>query len=62
MEKTIQHLMKPELKHILKIQSAALKAIDTFMYSKKVLHLMPVMLSPLTDPLSHSVYDSSIDI
>ncbi len=61
MQKTISHLMKPELKEIMKVQSAALKAIDTFMYSRKILRLMPVMLSPITDPLSHSVYDASID-
>jgi len=61
MKKTIEHLSRPELKQILKIQSAALKAIDTFMYSKNILHLMPVMISPVTDPLSHSVYDSSIE-
>lgn len=61
MQETIQHLTRPEIKDIMKIQSAALKAIDTFMYSREILHLMPVMISPLTDPLSHSVYDASID-
>ncbi len=60
MEETLKHLSKPELRTILKIQSAALKAVDSFMYSRGILHLMPVMLSPVTDPLSHGVYDSSI--
>lgn len=61
MQKTIDHLMKPELKEIIKVQSAALKAVDSFMYSREVLHLMPVMLSPVTDPLCHGVFDASID-
>ncbi len=61
MQKTLIHLKKPELREIMKIQSAALKAVDTFMYSREILHLMPVMLSPVTDPLNHDVYDSSID-
>jgi len=61
MQKTISHLMKPEMKEIMKVQSAALKAIDSFMYSREILHLMPVMLSPVTDPLCHSVFDASID-
>lgn len=61
MQKTISHLMKPELKEIMKVQSAALKAIDTFMYSRGIVHLMPVMLSPVTDPLCHDVFDASIE-
>ncbi len=61
MQKTIQHLVRPELIQVLRIQSAALKAVDSFLYSKGIFHLMPVMVSPFTDPLNHSVYDSSID-
>jgi asparaginyl-tRNA synthetase len=61
MQKTIAHLSNPELKTIMKIQSAALNAIEGFMYSRGILHLMPVMLSPVTDPLNHKVYDSSIE-
>ncbi|MFH1664219.1 MAG: asparagine synthetase A [archaeon] len=61
MHETIKHLMKPELRQIMKIQSAALKSVDSFLYSMGLLHLMPVVLSPVTDPLSHSVYDSSVD-
>lgn len=45
---------------ILKIQTSAVKALTDFLYKKQVLQLMPVMLSPVTDPLCHSVYDASV--
>ena len=45
---------------ILKIQASMLKAITDFMYMKKVTQLMPVIVSPVTDPLCHSVFDARI--
>ena len=60
MEKAIQHILGKEMKDILTIQTTALKAINDYMWKKEILQLMPVMLSSITDPLSHSVYDSSI--
>lgn len=58
--KTIERIKKEELKDIMRIQSTALKAIHDFMWSKGITQLMPVMLSPVTDPLAHPVHDSSI--
>ncbi len=46
---------------LLKIQTEMLKAIQDFLYDRKLVQLMPVILSPITDPLSHSVYDASIN-
>ncbi|MFH1636904.1 MAG: asparagine synthetase A [Candidatus Woesearchaeota archaeon] len=60
MEKLIQRMESREMYPILKIQTCALKALTDFLYKKKILQLMPVMLSPVTDPLCHSVYDASI--
>ena len=45
---------------LLKIQTEMLKAIQDFLYNKQLVQLMPVILSPITDPLNHSVYDVSI--
>ena len=45
---------------ILKIQTSMLKAIHDFMSEKSIIQLMPVMISPLTDPLCHSVPDAKI--
>lgn len=45
---------------IFKIQTEALRAIHDFLYEKGLVQLMPVILSPVTDPLNHSVDDASI--
>ncbi|MBT4541322.1 hypothetical protein HOC35_07455 [Candidatus Woesearchaeota archaeon] len=58
--KIADKISSKEMDSILKIQSCALKAIHDFMYEKEVLQLMPVMLSTITDPLCHSVYDAKI--
>jgi len=46
---------------ILQIQTEALKAIHDYLYEQKLIQLMPVMLSPITDPLSHETSDAKID-
>ncbi len=61
MEKAIQQVTKPEMKDILDVQSAVLKSIHDFMWKERVMQLMPVMLSPFTDPLAHPVHDSSLE-
>ena len=61
MEKAIEHISRDELFDILSIQSTALKATHDFMEKRKIIQLLPVMLSTITDPLSHPVFDSSID-
>lgn len=61
MDKTIEHIKKTEMGDILHIQSAVLKSIRDFMWKEGIEELMPVMLSPFTDPLNHPVYESSIE-
>ena len=46
---------------ILTIQTEALKAIHDYLYEQGLLQLMPVMLSPITDPLSHETSDARIN-
>ncbi|MFA5050007.1 MAG: asparagine synthetase A [Candidatus Micrarchaeia archaeon] len=60
MKDAIEHIKKGEMKEILTIQSAVLKATHDFMWAKGMTQLMPVMLSSVTDPLAHDVADSSI--
>lgn len=45
---------------IFKIQTEALRAIHDFLYAEGLIQLMPVILSPTTDPLNHTVDDASI--
>ena len=61
MKKTIDHITRPELKDILKVQSALLKSLHDFMWKEEVMELMPVMLSPFTDPLAHGVYEGALE-
>ncbi len=61
MDKLIEKMKSEETEKILRIQSVLLKSISDFMFEKDVLQVMPVILSPETDPLSHSVFDASID-
>lgn len=45
---------------IFKVQTEALRAVHDYLYQEGLVQLMPVILSPVTDPLNHSVYDASI--
>lgn len=51
---------KGKIVKIFKIQSEALLAIHEFLYQEGFLQLMPVIVSPVTDPLSHPVYEATI--
>ncbi|MFW9906681.1 MAG: asparagine synthetase A [Candidatus Thorarchaeota archaeon] len=53
-------ITKDPLVPILRIQTEILFAIHDFFIGKGFLQLMPVVLSPITDPLCHPVYDAQI--
>jgi asparaginyl-tRNA synthetase len=46
---------------IFRVQTEALLAIHDFLYREELVQLMPVLLSPVTDPLNHPVYDAAIN-
>ncbi len=56
----VEKLKSPELASALMIQSVVLREVHLFMHEKGVLQLLPVMISPITDPLNHSVMDGEI--
>ena len=60
MEQTIELHIPQDMAVVLKIQSTAIKALTDFLDEKEFLQMMPVMLSTVTDPLCHSVYDARI--
>lgn len=57
----MRKLGSKELAASLGVQTEAMKAVHDYMYRHCVMQLMPVVISPITDPLSHSVFDASID-
>lgn len=61
MEETVQHIKSEKIKHILRVQSAALKSIHDYMHEHDVLQSMPIILSPETDPLNHPHFDASVE-
>jgi asparaginyl-tRNA synthetase len=60
-QEALSHIAAKDRGKILRIQSAALKAIHDYMYTNGVLQAMPVILSPMTDPLNHPHFDAKVD-
>jgi len=61
MEDALAQIRSGKHKHVLRIQSVALKAIHDYMSENRVLQAMPVILSPETDPLNHPHFDATIE-
>lgn len=61
MQDTVLRLRETKMSHILRVQSAALKALHDYMYENGVMQSMPVILSPETDPLNHPHFDASVE-
>jgi len=47
-------------KEVLEVQSEAIFRMGEFLRNEGFVELLPVIISPLTDPLNHSVYDAKI--
>jgi asparaginyl-tRNA synthetase len=60
LDATLSHLGRPSLPKVLKVQQGIIRATHDFMFKKGLTQLMPLMLSPITDPLNHGVVDASI--
>lgn len=61
LDATLKKISRPEIKEILQVQQGIIRATHEFMFKKNLIQVMPLMLSPITDPLNHSVVDASID-
>ena len=60
MKHIVRKLQSREMDAIMAIQHSMLRAIHECFHKKGFTQIMPVILSPLTDPLCHSVHDAEI--
>lgn len=60
-EETLKKIKNPEIRDILLVQQTIIRATHEFMFKNNLIQMMPLMLSPITDPLNHSVVDATID-
>jgi asparaginyl-tRNA synthetase len=60
LDATLKHLSRAELPKVLQVQQGIIRAVHDFMFRKGLTQLMPLMLSPITDPLNHGVVDATI--
>ncbi|NEM96509.1 asparagine synthetase A [Pontibacter burrus] len=60
LQEVLSHLSRPALPGVLRIQQGIVRATHDFMFKRGLTQLMPLMLSPITDPLNHGVVDASI--
>lgn len=61
MEKLAEKMRSKKMAAVLGVQTTLLHSMTGFLYENGFVQLMPVMLSPITDPLCHSVFDASIE-
>ncbi|WP_207436162.1 asparagine synthetase A [Sabulibacter ruber] len=60
LEATLAQLKGPSTVDVLKVQQAIIRAVHQFMFERGLVQVMPLMLSPITDPLNHGVVDAAI--
>lgn len=60
LDATLDHLGRTTLPKVLQVQQGIVRATHDFMFRKGLTQLMPLMLSPITDPLNHGVVDATI--
>lgn len=56
----ISHISDQETPAKLKIQNVLLKEMQAFAFANGFVQLMPLLMSPITDPLNHEVYPAEI--
>ncbi len=58
--KSVKESMKAK-REVLEISSETMSLMGQFLRSEGFIEILPVIISPITDPLNHSVFDASIE-
>ncbi len=61
-ERSIKHLADPRVQSSIKIQSTIRQSLRDSLVRRGFMEISPTLLSPLTDPLNHPVYDPCITV
>ncbi len=56
----MKRLRSEKLPDILTVQTTALRVITNYMAKHRIPQIMPILLSPITDPLNHEVFEAEI--
>lgn len=56
----LSHITSPELFSVIKIQNVLLMELQKYAYQNGFFQIMPLLMSPITDPLNHQVYPAEI--
>ena len=60
LERAVAKIKNKKIKDILFVQQSVLKAVDEFMYKRRITRILPLMMSPITDTLNHSVEECEL--
>ena len=58
--RSMQHLSDKRVQHAIKVQSYIRSYVTDFLREAGYIEIAPIIISPLTDPLNHPVYDPKI--
>jgi len=61
-ELAMKHLSDKKVQHAIKVQSFIRSYVTDFLRSEGYIEISPIIISPLTDPLNHPVYDPKITV
>jgi len=60
LERAVGKIKNKKIKDILFVQQSVLKAVDEFMYNRRITRILPLMMAPITDTLNHSVEECEL--
>ncbi len=60
-EKVVKHLKDPRVKAAVKVKSEVLRIAENFLKNEGYIELLPTILSTVTDPLNHDVYEVMVN-